>query len=244
MNSNAFDGIRQWVFVALTVAAVACGLARACGLTTVDREVLLFLTMAGVFLVLERIRKLSITRDGISYEVVEQIREGLEAVQKEVQVATETARENQRAMTAGIGGKRRAPEPTGRLIRESYRETDPGVQDPEDVQKGRFGGKAVANGRRLSATVEPAKGDPNNFSVHLRVESLDPARPLAGEVAFHLHQSFLTPVRVIPVVGGAAQLDLLAYGAFTVGAIADDGATALELDLSQDPSFPETFRRN
>ncbi len=50
------------------------------------------------------------------------------------------------------------------------------------------------------------------------------------------------PIRVVHAKDGVARLELLTYGAFTVGAIADDGATLLELDLSADPRFPKKLR--
>ena len=40
---------------------------------------------------------------------------------------------------------------------------------------------------------------------------------------------------------GVAKVEVMAFGAFTVGAAADDGATFLELDLAQNASFPKTF---
>jgi len=42
--------------------------------------------------------------------------------------------------------------------------------------------------------------------------------------------------------GVAPRCELLAYGAFTVGAVADRGKTTLELDLALVESFPEEFR--
>lgn len=44
------------------------------------------------------------------------------------------------------------------------------------------------------------------------------------------------------VVEGAAMIERIAYGAFTVGAEADGGATRLELDLVDLPDAPELFR--
>jgi hypothetical protein len=38
-----------------------------------------------------------------------------------------------------------------------------------------------------------------------------------------------------------ARLTLIAYGAFTLGVVADDAST-LELDLSLDSGFPQWFR--
>jgi hypothetical protein len=78
-----FDDVRHWLFVLLALAAVGCAIARICGVTTVDRDVLLFLTVAGVFLVLERIRQFSLTKDGLTYEI-DEIKGAVSEVQKRV----------------------------------------------------------------------------------------------------------------------------------------------------------------
>jgi hypothetical protein len=72
---------------------------------------------------------------------------------------------------------------------------------------------------------------------------IDPG-PLEGEVEFHLHQTFPNPVLRRPVRDGVAMCQLMAYGAFTAGAVADRGRTQLELDLALDPAYPEEFRNN
>jgi len=62
-------------------------------------------------------------------------------------------------------------------------------------------------------------------------------------VQFFLHDTFKND-RPIVTVGpnGAAELKLTAWGAFTVGAIADDGRTKLELDLQTLEDAPVEFR--
>ena len=59
---------------------------------------------------------------------------------------------------------------------------------------------------------------------------------------FHLHPSLAPPVVAVKVQDGRAVLNLAAWGAFTVGALADGGQTTLELDLAEDETFPELFR--
>jgi hypothetical protein len=112
----------------------------------------------------------------------------------------------------------------------------------DDPWKGQFGGAATQNGRKLSATVVPAPGDPDFFLVSLRVESMDTARTLKDSVCFFLHDSFPQYKVLKRVMDGAATLELKSWGAFTVGVLADEGATELELDLAADPSFPRKFR--
>ena len=57
-----------------------------------------------------------------------------------------------------------------------------------------------------------------------------------------LDPSFPQPVVTASAVNGVAQIELQGWGAFTVGAVADDGGTLLELDLSAPEDFPRTFR--
>jgi hypothetical protein len=80
--------------------------------------------------------------------------------------------------------------------------------------------------------------------VQLRLCSTNPARhPLQGSVQFFLHNTFVNDRPVISVSpGGVAELTLTAWGAFTVGAVADGGSTPLELDLAQLETAPLLFR--
>ena len=64
---------------------------------------------------------------------------------------------------------------------------------------------------------------------------------LTGEVAFFYHPTFQVPYERIRVSDGVARVRLYAYGAFTVGALAEDG-TELELDLASLESAPRAFR--
>jgi hypothetical protein len=117
-----------------------------------------------------------------------------------------------------------------------------GAGEDADPQKGKWGGQSEQNGRRLSGQVTPLDGGEDFFRVLLEVRSTDPARPLEGEVVFHLHPTFRDPRRVVPVTDGVAALTVLAWGAFTAGAEADGGATHLELDLATLPDAPQKFR--
>lgn len=111
--------------------------------------------------------------------------------------------------------------------------------DPEDPQKGQWGGQSERNGRRLSARVTSITDD--WFAIRLMVSSTG-AMPLSGTVTFHLHPTFPRDRVEVPVMHGAALLDLEAFGAFTVGVETDGGRTSLELDLALDRDFPTTFR--
>jgi hypothetical protein len=117
---------------------------------------------------------------------------------------------------------------------------------PDDPWKGAFGGNNEANGRRLEATVTPMTTKKGWCSVTLRVVSVDPERPLSGAVRFFLHPTFKNDQIVVKVdeEKQVAELTLAAWGAFTVGALADNDETKLELDLADDPQAPKWFRES
>ncbi|MGQ0714553.1 MAG: SIR2 family protein [Gemmatimonadaceae bacterium] len=115
---------------------------------------------------------------------------------------------------------------------------------PEDPHKGQFGGVPERNRRRVTPVVSEIAGDPDWFAVTVSVRSTDPEHPLKGTVTFHLHPTFRPDVISEAVdANGTATIELISYGAFTLGAVADDGATRLELDLAMDTSTPERFRQ-
>jgi hypothetical protein len=112
-----------------------------------------------------------------------------------------------------------------------------------DPQKGNFGGKAEANGRILAAKITVVKGTNDEFClIHLEVRSSTSEKPLSSPVEFHLHPDFEPPVVSVKPVDGTASLDRFAWGAFTVGAVTDEGKTQLELDLEDLPEAPLIFK--
>lgn len=115
---------------------------------------------------------------------------------------------------------------------------------PDDPRKEMFGGQSTAGGRTISATVTPIKGDRDWFDVEIVVRPTPGAPPLAGKVTFYLHPTFSPPIKPAVVRGGVASIELVSYGAFTVGAVADDGATELELDLATIKDAPKRFLEN
>ncbi|MEX2233634.1 MAG: YEATS-associated helix-containing protein [Cyclobacteriaceae bacterium] len=124
----------------------------------------------------------------------------------------------------------------------------PPITNMDDPQKGRFGGLSSRNNRALKAKVAPSNL-PDFYAVTIWVESEDPINsPLTDEVFFYLHDSFspslysVTPNKFRN--GKAMDDEILSYGAFTVGAITDNGATMLELDLALQPEFPKQFRES
>ena len=111
-----------------------------------------------------------------------------------------------------------------------------------DPQKSKWGGKSENNNRKLFATVTPDPIYKEIFDIKLKVVSTDMSKPLKGSVTFHLHDSFANTNPLIFVKDGQATLELKAWGAFTVGVEADNGATRLELDLAELSDAPEVFK--
>lgn len=112
----------------------------------------------------------------------------------------------------------------------------PSTPRPDDPWWGRFGGKSLADGYRVEAYVSPNRVRGLSHSVRITVSR--PAGSTASSVRFFIHPTF---PHLAPVVGfdasGKATLDLLAYGAFTVGVAVADPATSkpvlLECDLTE-----------
>jgi hypothetical protein len=111
----------------------------------------------------------------------------------------------------------------------------------DDPQKGRWGGLAECNGRKLTAVIKETRGEGFWFEVMLTVQATDPNNKLQGMVVFHLHDTFTPDERVVAVRNGEAVLNFYAWGAFTVGVEADEGRTRLELDLASVPRAPKEF---
>ena len=121
-------------------------------------------------------------------------------------------------------------------------EVKPGT-DEDDPWKGAFGGRPEKDGLRLSATVT-AMSEANWFLVTITV---GPARRLGKEVRdpvrLYLHPMFPRHKPLcFPDQSCTVTISMRAWGAFTVGCVANAGQTHLELDLAEDPTFPKVFR--
>lgn len=179
----------------------------------------LYFLVAAVVIVLPRIAKLNMSKTGISLEMSQQFR-------REQNIPTELRQSP--AETSG---------PT-------QRDSDQAVQTvrSDDPVMDTWEGSEVAGGKRIYATVTPSVTHEDFFLVRLTVCDTDPrtATPLSGDVVFHLHPTFGNKPRKAKVQQAQAVLELLAWGAFTVGAQTADGAK-LKLDLSTLPA-PYDFR--
>jgi hypothetical protein len=175
-------------------------------------------------------------------KMLEELEQDLDgAVAENLESLTRAFNESQSKSVDVGGGKNVSMEVLNSLM-NAGQTTAINPNSPDDPQKGKWGGKAEANGRRLSAKVE-ASSLPELYKITLTVQSTDENNPLAGLVKFHLHNSFRNQHPLIAVQDGKAVLKLsMVYGAFTVGVEADDGKTRLELDLAELDDAPKDFR--
>lgn len=199
----------------------------------IDSTTLMYLAVAGALLLLKDVKSMTVGDYKIEFD--RQI--------KELQGKVEDAQ----SMAIGKGGEKPPIEPTSaRVGLQAFALAQafpsPGSV-PDDQWKGVFGRQSVSGNREITAEVVPL-GTPGLFRVRLRVQSTNPTRdPLRGSVQFFLHQTFSNDRPVVTVsAGGVAELAVTAWGAFTVGAIADAGQTKLELDLAELKSAPMEFR--
>lgn len=110
--------------------------------------------------------------------------------------------------------------------------------DSDDPNRGTFGGSHDAAG--LSLWAEIVVHPENKRLAVVRLVGRYWAK--GGDISFHLHPSFKTPVVEVPQVEGEASLVLVTSGSFTAGATTRDGR-AVELDLSTVKGAPRSFYR-
>lgn len=152
-----------------------------------------------------------------------------------VRAFTETERKLRDEMSNAATRERLLVDQVARLARDGGSPAGMLKGGEGDQNKGRFGGSPSVKGRTLGAKVSPID-DSDWCSVALWVTgSAD--KPLSGRVSFHLHQTF-KPHDVVEVtaVDNEARCTVVAWGAFTVGAVCDGGRTRLELDLADGAS--------
>jgi len=114
-----------------------------------------------------------------------------------------------------------------------------------DPQKYQWGGSQVSNKRKINARIK--RLHKYWYQIDIEVESVDPEKPLLSPVILYVHDSFqFRDDRIILEVDedGIAREELRAYGAFTIGAVCDEGDTFLELDLASLPDVDKEFREN
>ncbi len=108
----------------------------------------------------------------------------------------------------------------------------------DDLQKDRWGGRPVRNGKRLSAKVTHKTS--GNFQVTLIAEAVTAGAMNKQKIAFFLHDSFADEIEYKTFNKNKAQYIVSAYEAFTAAAYFEDG-TMLELDLNEQTGYPAQF---
>jgi hypothetical protein len=241
---------RSWIQPLLTVFAILVCVGAVWRIVApatakgVDELTLKYLAVAGALLLLRDVKSLAFG----DYKV--EFARKLEELEAKVGDA-------QAAAVGGGGAIPRAPAtaPSARTVTrgdaEPVSEASSAFADgqpvpgsaPDDPWKGRFGGQKVSGTREIDAEVTPV-GSSGLFRVRLQVRSTNPKRdPLHGSVQFFLHDTFSNDRPVVTVgPSGVAELTLTAWGAFTVGALADGGRTKLELDLAELATAPHDFK--
>ena len=224
--------LAQWSLAAIAVISVFCAIGHAIWPERIDEKVAMFLAVAVVTLVIPQVTKFK--GFGIEFEKeVKRLRRNVENVQEAV---------GQLEKSVGPGRKN-AVAPAPSAPRQLFAGTGEAPIDPDDPNKNQFGGKAEANGRRLSATIEPVAGKKSpRCRVKITISSTDPSRPLIGKANLYLHPTFgRWSTYDVEAKGGVVEDDFVSYGAFTIGAEVDDGQTRLELDLMNVPGGTEAF---
>lgn len=144
--------------------------------------------------------------------------------------------------SAGASAVSRASEKGTLGTARGAHEQAPGLTEKilhkDDLQKGRFGGKASRKGFVMSADFEKT-GSKNWVRIVLLVEG--PGQD--GEtVQFHLHDSFKPSLVTRKFKAGVSRLTVTAWGGFTVGVWIPAHEIELELDLATLKEAPPVVR--
>lgn len=127
--------------------------------------------------------------------------------------------------------------------RESEDREEEEEENEDDPNRGQFGGKPERDGKKLAGEVRAMPGTEDLFLVRVWATASAGAAPLrdGSEVKFHLHPTFRQRVMSARVSDGSAEVKLVAWGAFTVGAKVD--GVPLELNLATGVAgAPDLFR--
>lgn len=215
-------------------------LTRLLGASSLDADALVF--FAFCLLAAISSRKFIETLSSKLWQRYDHLEERSRKAEEEIKKNTEQSKAALAANALGTGRTAPAPSSAGKSLAATAPAKGSAADDP---WKGAFGGKSAASDRVLEAAIDPVPESPGIYLVQLSVRSTKRDKPLTGEVLFFLHPTFkVEQVGVKPDADGVARLNLTAWGAFTVGALADGGATKLELDLAKHPDADAEFKAN
>jgi hypothetical protein len=200
------------------------------------------LTLAGVGLVLAawpvlsiRLSKLSVGPTGISIELSDRVA-AVESKMASTQTAFSTLSHSEVKRDARLA--RRIPG-AGTFAEASTTllDTEKVEAPADDPLAGEFGGRATRGDRILTAEVRPYPAVPEWGLINLTVAPTLGGRPIDTPVTFHLHPSFApNDIQTLsPGSSGSVSLQVISYGAFTVGVETDAGSTQLEFNLASAP---------
>jgi hypothetical protein len=112
--------------------------------------------------------------------------------------------------------------------------------NPDDTQKGRWGGLSSNNDRLLTAKVQPSLL--GLYDVIIEVTSTDIiANPIISTVVILLDSTFTENEIYLKPINNVAKVTVVAYEAFTIAALCDNLETKLELDLQEQKGLPPKF---
>lgn len=238
---NGGRGTRSAPYALYAVAMSSIGFAIAHSIWPdhVDQTTAMFVALAVVALVADEMSKF----EGLGIKLERAVNQAKDEVRSEIQERVNPVEEAlvqvEKAVAPGRRGVSRPKKQERRLQGTRHH--------PNDPNKGKFGESNESNSRILRAEIEPLSGQTSaGCYVRVWVESTDPTnKPLKGRVTFHLHPTFGVYSKYdVDVVDGVAEDEFNSWGAFTIGAIADEGKTKLELDLVNVRGGTPAFYKN
>lgn len=248
-KKSIFEGV-DLVQIVLALVALVCVYAAvmrmAYGWDKVDQQTAMFLGLAIIALIAPQITKFE--GFGITVEKAKKLAEEAgervkEEIHQEVQQVERLVGKIEKG--SSLPGKRAPANEHRKSVADDAEaavvRTDAWNSDPNS---GAFGGSPESNGRRLSAKITPVAGDSSPAcDVRFWVESTDPAKPLTSDVTFYLHPTFGRWAKyAVTPKNGIAKDKITSWGAFTLAAETDGGATKLELDLGELEGGTDPFK--
>jgi hypothetical protein len=232
-KAPALPRTNQMGLYAIAGGAILCAVGHGLAPAAFDDKTAMFLAVAIVALVIQQISKFK----GFGVEFEKAVGR-LQADVRNVKTAV-----NVMEKEVGPGRKNSV---IGRPDLVALAEKAHDEIDPDDPNKGQFGGSPENNGYKLSARIEPLAGKSSAAcAVHFQVVSTRSDRPLTGKVDVFLHPTFGRWAKYdLDVLRGVAADTITSYGAFTIGVVIRQDQTRLELDLMSVPGGTKSFYAN